>query len=59
MLTMGAGPKPQSLLPRGIEHALLPCDDKDRARGAIAGVPMSLIVDSCVQYRYRCVLETF
>ena len=35
-------PKPEALIPRDIDHAIVPCEGKEDARVIIAGVPVSL-----------------
>jgi hypothetical protein len=37
-------PKPEALLPRNIEHAIVPCEGEEDARVIVAGVPVSLTV---------------
>jgi hypothetical protein len=39
-----AEPKPEQLRPRGIAHAIVPCEDADRALIEVEGVPISLAV---------------
>ncbi len=38
-------PKPEALLPRSVEPAIMPCDDWNSARFVVEGVPVALTVD--------------
>jgi hypothetical protein len=48
LFVLEQSPKPEALLPRHIEHAIVPCDGEEDARVIVAGVPVSLTVG--VQY---------
>jgi hypothetical protein len=37
---------PETILPRGVEHTVMPCEDSDGALIVIEGVPVSFTVDS-------------
>jgi hypothetical protein len=38
-------PKAEALIPRDVEHSILPCEGNEDARFVVAGVPVSLTID--------------
>jgi hypothetical protein len=48
LFVLEQSPKPEALLPRHLEHAIVPCEGEEDARVIVAGVPVSLTVG--VQY---------